>query len=53
MVVATATGSPPKTAAALMQAWCARHPATASAQLRALAKRTDDREHRRLALVYA
>ncbi|RQW84055.1 hypothetical protein DKL51_30745 [Micromonospora globispora] len=53
VVVSTATGSPPETAAALMHAWCARHPATASAELRALAERTDDPEHRRLALAYA
>ena len=53
MVVATAAGSPPETAAALMHAWCARHPGTASAELRALADRTDDPEHRRLALAYA
>lgn len=49
VVVATATGSPPETAAALMHDWCARNPA-GSIQLRALADRTDDPEHRRLAL---
>ncbi|MCW3839149.1 hypothetical protein ONA70_03435 [Micromonospora yasonensis] len=53
VVVATANGSTPETAAALMHGWCARHSATASAELRALAKRTDDPEHRRLALAYA
>ncbi|MGN9890299.1 hypothetical protein [Micromonospora sp. L31] len=53
VVVAAATGSPPETAAALMRAWCAHHPDTASAELRALAERTDDPEHRRLALAYA
>ncbi|MGC5020371.1 hypothetical protein [Micromonospora sp. DT47] len=52
VVVATATGSPAETAA-LMHAWCARNPATASSELRALAERTDDSEHRRLALAYA
>ncbi|NYF57191.1 hypothetical protein [Micromonospora purpureochromogenes] len=53
VVVVTATGSPPETAADLMHSWCARHPATASAELRALAERTDDPEHRSLALAYA
>ncbi|MEH1053693.1 hypothetical protein V6U89_00530 [Micromonospora sp. CPCC 206171] len=53
VVVATATGSPPETATALMHAWCARNTATASSELRALAERTDDAEHRRLALAYA
>jgi hypothetical protein len=53
VVVAAATGSPPETAADLMHSWCARHPGTASAELRALAERTDDLEHRRLALTYA
>ncbi|GAA2709476.1 hypothetical protein ACFY2R_01600 [Micromonospora olivasterospora] len=53
VVVATATGSPAETAAALMRGWCARNPAAASAELRALAERTDDPEHRRLALAYA
>lgn len=53
VAVATATGSPPDTAATLMRAWCARNSATASAELRALAERTDDAEHRRLALAYA
>ncbi|MFG3710213.1 hypothetical protein [Micromonospora sp. NPDC047730] len=53
VVVATATSSPAETAAVLMRAWCARNSATASAELRALAKRTDDPEHRRLALSYA
>ncbi|WP_446218684.1 hypothetical protein [Micromonospora sp. IBHARD004] len=52
-VVATATGSPAETAAALMHAWRARNLATASSELRALAERTDDPEHRRLALAYA
>ena len=42
VVVVTATGSPPETAAGLMRAWCARNPATASSELRALAERTDD-----------
>ncbi|SCL20419.1 hypothetical protein GA0070624_1991 [Micromonospora rhizosphaerae] len=53
VVVATATGSPPETAAALMHTWCARNSANASAELRALAERTDDPEHRKLALAYA
>ncbi|SCG39722.1 hypothetical protein [Micromonospora inositola] len=53
VVIATATGSPAETAAALMHAWRARNPATASAELRALAERTDDPEHRRHALAYA
>ncbi|KAB1156490.1 hypothetical protein F6X68_11460 [Micromonospora sp. AMSO12t] len=53
VVVATATGSPAETAAALLRDWCARNSATASTELRALAKRTDDPEHRRLALTYA
>ncbi|MCM0673209.1 hypothetical protein NCC78_00470 [Micromonospora phytophila] len=53
VVVATATGSPPDTATVLMHAWCARNTATASSELRALAERTDDAEHRRLALTYA
>ncbi|SCG43474.1 hypothetical protein [Micromonospora halophytica] len=53
VVVATATGSPPETATALMHAWCARNTATASSELRALADRTNDVEHRRLALAYA
>ncbi|MGR6317529.1 hypothetical protein Q2K19_05290 [Micromonospora soli] len=53
VVVATATGSPAETAAALMHAWRARNPATASSELRALAERTDDPEHRRVALAYA
>ncbi|MBM0224323.1 hypothetical protein [Micromonospora sp. ATA51] len=53
VVVATATGSPAETAAALMHAWRARNPATASSELRALAERTDDPEHRRLAQAYA
>ncbi len=52
VVVATAAGSPPESAAALLGAWSARN-ATAAAELRALAARTDDAEHRRLALAYA
>ncbi|PZG14697.1 hypothetical protein C1I95_21180 [Micromonospora craterilacus] len=52
VVVATAAGSPPESAAALLRAWSARN-AAAVAELRALAARTDDAEHRRLALAYA
>jgi hypothetical protein len=53
VVVATAADGPRETAAALLRGWCARRPDTASAELRALAGRTDDRAHRRLALAYA
>jgi hypothetical protein len=37
----------------LLTIWCERHPDTASADLLALARRTDDRSHRKLAEAYA
>jgi hypothetical protein len=53
VVTAAAADAPPPARDDLLTAWCQRHPATASADLRALARRTDDRAHRRLAETYA
>ncbi|HEX8347259.1 MAG TPA: hypothetical protein VF657_21350, partial [Actinoplanes sp.] len=46
-------GAPPSLAGELLTNWCERHPDTASRDLRALAGRTDDRAHRKLAETYA
>jgi hypothetical protein len=53
VVVATAADAGPDAGAALMRAWKDHNPATASADLHALADRTDDRAHRRIAREYA
>jgi hypothetical protein len=53
VLVATAAGAPPQTAATLMDAWCEPNGAKGHAELRALAARTDDPVHRRLAKTYA
>lgn len=53
VVVATAATTTPETADQLLSAWCAHNPGTARAELRALAERTDDRAHRKLAKAYA
>jgi hypothetical protein len=52
VVVATATNAGPEAGAELMRAWCEHNAGTAKADLRALADRTDDKTHRRLALAY-
>jgi hypothetical protein len=53
VVVAHAADAPPAVQDDLLSRWCERHPDTAHADLRALAARTDDRSHRRLAETYA
>lgn len=53
VVVATAADAPREAADALLRAWCEHNTGTARGDLRALADRTDDRAHRRLALAYA
>jgi hypothetical protein len=52
VVVATATNAGPEAGAELMRAWCEHNAGTAKADLRALADRTDDKAHRRLATAY-
>ncbi|WJK35287.1 hypothetical protein [Solwaraspora sp. WMMA2065] len=49
VVVAVAADSDPDSAARLLTAWCAHQPQSGPAELRALARRTDDQKHRRLA----
>jgi hypothetical protein len=53
VVIAAAADAPPPTRDELLTGWCQRHPDTASADLRALARRTDDLDHRKLAETYA
>ena len=53
VVIAAAAGAPPPVQDDLLTGWCQRHPDTASADLDALARRTDDRAHRTLAEAYA
>lgn len=53
VVITAAADAPPSVRRELLTAWCERHPDTASADLRALAGRTDDRAHRKLAETYA
>jgi hypothetical protein len=53
VVVAAAADAPPPARDDLLTGWCQGHPDTASADLRALARRTDDRAHRTLAETYA
>jgi hypothetical protein len=49
VVITHAADAPPAVRDSLLTAWRERHPDTAPAQLRALAARTDDRSHRKLA----
>ena len=53
VVVAAAVDALPAVRDELMTRWCGRHPDTAAAELAALARRTDDPDHRRLAKKYA
>ena len=53
VVVAAAADAPPRARDDLLTGWCRRHPDTSSADLRALARRTDDHAHRALAETYA
>jgi hypothetical protein len=53
VVIAAAADAPPPVRDDLLTGWCDRHPDTASGDLRALARRTDDRGHRTLAETYA
>ncbi|MBO4208343.1 hypothetical protein [Micromonospora echinofusca] len=53
VVVSTAADTDPASAAALLDAWYAHDPERSRAELRALAERTDDAAHRRLAKAYA
>ncbi|MEV4707896.1 hypothetical protein [Actinoplanes sp. NPDC049316] len=53
VVVAAAADAPAAVRDELLTGWCRRHPDTAAASLRALARRTDDRDHRKLAEAYA
>ncbi|MFV2021107.1 hypothetical protein [Micromonospora sp. LOL_023] len=53
VVVALAADSDPDSAERLLTAWCAHQPQSGPAELRALARRTDDRKHQRLARAYA
>ncbi|MFY1632927.1 hypothetical protein ACN27F_06500 [Solwaraspora sp. WMMB335] len=53
VVVAIAADSDPDSADRLLSAWCAHQGRTGHAELRALASRTDDRAHRRIARSYA
>ncbi len=53
VVIAAAAEAPAPARDELLTAWCQQHPDTASADLRALARRTDDRTHRTLAETYA
>jgi hypothetical protein len=52
VVVATAADARKETADALLRAWCEHNAGTARNDLRALADRTDDKAHRRLAMAY-
>jgi hypothetical protein len=53
VVIAAAADAPPPLREELLSAWCQRHPDSGSADLRALARRTNDRDHRKLAERYA
>jgi hypothetical protein len=53
VVVAAAAETKAATGDALLRAWCDRHPTTAGSDLSALAERTDDSGHRKLAKDHA